>query len=121
MQFDSLDNIRAFCRDLPNGDDRFADIAARRQQNLTKPPGSLGRLEELAVWLAQWQAREKLRLERVTIAVFAGNHGIASRGVSAYPQAVTAQMVANFAAGGAAINQIAKAASAELRVVPISL
>jgi nicotinate-nucleotide--dimethylbenzimidazole phosphoribosyltransferase len=121
MPFASLDDIRAFCRDLPDGDRRFADIAARRQQNLTKPPGSLGRLEELAVWLAQWQAREKPRLERVTIAVFAGNHGVASRGVSAYPQAVTAQMVANFAAGGAAINQIAKAASAELRVVPISL
>jgi nicotinate-nucleotide--dimethylbenzimidazole phosphoribosyltransferase len=121
MPFASLDDIRTFCRDLPDGDRRFADIAARRQQNLTKPPGSLGRLEELAVWLAQWQAREKLRLERVTIAVFAGNHGIASRGVSAYPQAVTAQMVANFAAGGAAINQIAKTASAELSVVPISL
>jgi nicotinate-nucleotide--dimethylbenzimidazole phosphoribosyltransferase len=121
MPFDSLDDIRAFCRDLPGGDGRFADIAAQRQQNLTKPPGSLGRLEELAIWLAQWQGREMPRLERVTIAVFAGNHGVAARGVSAYPQAVTAQMVANFAAGGAAINQIAKAASAELRVAPIEL
>src|SRR5947208_1106358 len=121
MPFDSLDDIRAFCRDLPGGDRRFADIAAQRQQNLTKPPGSLGRLEELAIWLAQWQGREMPRLERVTIAVFVGNHGVAARGVSAYPQAVTAQMVANFTAGGAAINQIAKAASAELRVVPIEL
>ena len=121
MQFDSLDDIRAFCRDLPGGDERAAEAAARRQQNLTKPPGSLGRLEELAIWLARWQARELPRLERVTIAVFAGNHGVAARGVSAYPQAVTAQMVANFAAGGAAINQIAKLAGAELRVVPIEL
>ncbi|HET6224415.1 MAG TPA: nicotinate-nucleotide--dimethylbenzimidazole phosphoribosyltransferase [Dongiaceae bacterium] len=121
MQFASLDDIRAFCRDLPGGDRRFADIAAQRQQNLTKPPGSLGRLEELAIWLAQWQGREMPLLDRVTIAVFAGNHGVAARGVSAYPQTVTAQMVANFAAGGAAINQIAKAASAELRVVPIEL
>ena len=121
MPFDSLDDIRAFCRDLPGGDRRFADIAAQRQQNLTKPPGSLGRLEELTIWLAQWQGREMPRLERVTIAVFVGNHGVAARGVSAYPQAVTAQMVANFTAGGAAINQIAKAASAELRVVPIEL
>jgi nicotinate-nucleotide--dimethylbenzimidazole phosphoribosyltransferase len=121
MHFASLDDIRAFCRDLPRGDQRFADIAAQRQQNLTKPPGSLGRLEELAIWLAQWQAREKPQLERVTIAVFAGNHGVASRGVSAYPPAVTAQMVANFSAGGAAINQIAKTAGAELRVVPIEL
>jgi len=121
MPFASLDDIRAFCRDLPRGDRRFADMAAHRQQNLTKPPGSLGRLEELAIWLAQWQSRESPQLDRVTIAVFAGNHGVAARGVSAYPPAVTAQMVANFAAGGAAINQIAKSAAAELRVVPIEL
>ena len=121
MQFDTLDDIRAFCRDLPPGDARSADAAARRQQNLTKPPGSLGRLEELAVWLARWQGSELPRLEHVTIAVFAGNHGVAARGVSAYPPAVTAQMVANFAAGGAAINQLAGLAGAELRVVPIEL
>jgi nicotinate-nucleotide--dimethylbenzimidazole phosphoribosyltransferase len=121
MPFASLDDIRACCRDLPREHPRFADMAAHRQQNLTKPPGSLGRLEELAIWLAQWQRRESPRLDRVTIAVFAGNHGVAARGVSAYPPAVTAQMVANFAAGGAAINQIAKAAAAELRVVPIEL
>jgi nicotinate-nucleotide--dimethylbenzimidazole phosphoribosyltransferase len=121
MQFDTLDDIRAFCRDLPGGDERAAEAAALRQQNLTKPPGSLGRLEELAIWLARWQACELPRLERVTIAVFAGNHGVADRGVSAYPQAVTEQMVANFAAGGAAINQIATLAGAELRVVPIEL
>ena len=122
MQFDSLDDIRAFCRDLPRG--RYAmppTLPTLRQQNLTKPPGSLGRLEELAIWLARWQGRELPQLERVTIAVFAGNHGVAARGVSAYPQAVTAQMVANFAAGGAAINQIAQSAGAELRVVPIEL
>ena len=121
MQFDSLDDIRAFCRDLPGGDTRAADAAAVRQQTLTKPPGSLGRLEELATWLARWQGRDIPRLERVTIAVFAGNHGVAVRGVSAYPQVVTEQMVANFASGGAAINQIAKLSGAELRVVPIEL
>src|SRR6476620_7413974 len=121
MQFASLDDIRAFCRDLPGGERRFADMAAHRQQNLTKPPGSLGRIEELAVWLAQWQGRESPRLDHVTIAVFAGNHGVAVRGVSAYPPTVTEQMVANFSAGGAAINQIAKLASADLRVMPIEL
>ena len=121
MRFASLDDIRAFCRDLAGGEKRFADVAAQRQQNLTKPPGSLGRLEDLAIWLAQWQARENPRLDRVTIAVFAGNHGVASRGVSAYPPSVTAQMVANFAAGGAAINQIARTAAAQLHVVPIEL
>src|SRR5438552_16016920 len=121
MQFDSLDDIRAFCRDLPGGDVRAAENAALRQQVLTKPPGSLGLLEELAIWLARWQCREIPQLERVTIAVFAGNHGVAARGVSAYPQAVTEQMVANFTAGGAAINQIAKLAGADLRVMPIEL
>jgi nicotinate-nucleotide--dimethylbenzimidazole phosphoribosyltransferase len=121
MQFSSLDDIRAFCRDLPGGGAPSAEAAARRQQTLTKPPGSLGRLEELAIWLARWQRREIPRLERVTIAVFAGNHGVAARGVSAYPQAVTAQMVANFANGGAAINQIAELAGAKLSVVPIEL
>jgi nicotinate-nucleotide--dimethylbenzimidazole phosphoribosyltransferase len=121
MEFASLDDIRAFCRDLPDGCSRAADAAAARQQMLTKPPGSLGRLEELAIWLSRWQGREIPRLDRVTIVVFAGNHGVAARGVSAYPQAVTAQMVANFAAGGAAINQIAGLAGADLRVVPIEL
>src|SRR3954451_9509427 len=112
MRFNSLDDIRSFCRALPRGDASAADAAARRQQNLTKPPGSLGRLEELAIWLARWQERESPKLDRVTIIVFAGNHGVACRGVSAYPSAVTAQMVANFSAGGAAINQIAKLAGA---------
>ncbi len=71
--------------------------------------------------MACWQGREVPVLERVMIAVFAGNHGIAARQVSAYPQSVTAQMVANFAAGGAAINQLAKLAGSELRVVPMDL
>ena len=121
MQFSKLDDIGTFCRALPKGDSRAADAAAARQQGLTKPPGSLGRLEELAVWLARWQGRAKPRLDRVAISVFAGNHGIAARGVSAYPAEVTAQMVANFAAGGAAINQIARLCGAELNVQAIEL
>ena len=121
MQFDSLDDIRSFCRDLPDGDASAAEAATQRQQALTKPSGSLGRLEELAIWLARWRRRDIPRLDRVTIAVFSGNHGVAARGVSAYPQAVTEQMVANFAGGGAAINQIAKLAGAGLMVVPIEL
>jgi nicotinate-nucleotide--dimethylbenzimidazole phosphoribosyltransferase len=121
MQFRSLDDIRASCRELPQGSARTAAAAAARQDLLSKPPGSLGRLEELATWLACWQEREMPELRRVSVAVFAGNHGVAARRVSAYPQAVTAQMVANFAAGGAAINQIARLAGAQLRVVPIAL
>ncbi len=99
---------------------RSAAVAAR-QARLTKPPGSLGRLETMVAWLAGWQRREMPRLERVEVLVFAGNHGVVARGVSPYPAAVTAQMVGNFEAGGAAINQLARAAGATLRVVPLEL
>lgn len=121
MQFSKLDDIGMACRDLPQGDPAAAAAAIARQEALTKPAGSLGRLEELAAWLARWQGRERPRLDRIAIAVFAGNHGIAARGVSAYPAAVTAQMVANFSAGGAAINQLAGLADAELKVEAIEL
>lgn len=121
MTFKSLDDIRAFCRDLPQGDHHARLTAIRHQKTLTKPPGSLGRLEELAVWLAHWQGLHPPRLDRIAIAVFAGNHGVAAHGVSAYPQDVTAQMVQNFRAGGAAINQLATLAKADLRVVPIDI
>ncbi len=121
MRFPSLDDLRAGCRDLPDGDLASAAAAATRQAELTKPPGSLGRLEELAIWLARWQRRALPRLDRVNIVVFAGNHGVTARDVSAYPSSVTAQMVANYASGGAAINQLARLAQAELAVVPIEI
>jgi nicotinate-nucleotide--dimethylbenzimidazole phosphoribosyltransferase len=97
------------------------DAARARQDQLVKPPGSLGRLEELAIWLAAWQGRDPPELERVLVLVFAGNHGIVARGVSAYPAEVTAQMVQNFQAGGAAINQLCGVARAQLAVVPLEL
>lgn len=93
----------------------------RRQAQLTKPLGSLGRLESLVGWLARWQRRPMPRLDQVDILVFAGNHGVTARGVSAYPAEVTAQMVENFARGGAAINQLARTAGANLRVTPLAL
>lgn len=95
--------------------------ASRRQAELTKPAGSLGRLEEIAVFMAGWQGREKPRAERIGAVVFAGNHGVATRGVSAFPPEVTHQMVANFRAGGAAINALTQACGAQLAVVPIDL
>ena len=106
---------------LPGPDTASAGAAAARQARLTKPPGSLGRLEHLAEWLSAWQVRHPPKLERVRIAVFAGNHGVVARGVSAYPPEVTVQMVANFKVGGAAINQLARAMGAELVVVPLAL
>jgi nicotinate-nucleotide--dimethylbenzimidazole phosphoribosyltransferase len=117
----SLDQIRALCAAPLPGDEAAAAAIAERQGQLTKPPGSLGRLEELAAWLGRWQGRAMPRLDRVAVLVFAGNHGVVARGVSPYPAAVTAQMVANFAAGGAAINQLAGVADAALRVIPLEL
>jgi nicotinate-nucleotide--dimethylbenzimidazole phosphoribosyltransferase len=119
--FVSLADLRATCLDLPAGIAAAADAVRRREAELTKPLHSLGRLEKLVAWLAYWQGRNPPRLQRVDVVIFAGNHGIAARGVSAYPADVTAQMVANFTAGGAAINQLARAAGADLRVVPLSL
>src|SRR4051794_21854012 len=116
MRFSSFDALRAACLDLGPGDDDAAAAALARQDTLTKPQGSLGRLEEVAAWLARWQGRAMPKLDRVQIVVFAGSHGVTARGVSAFPAEVTAQMVANFAAGGAAINQLARAAGAELKV-----
>lgn len=91
----------------------------RRQAVLTKPPGSLGRLEALAVTLAGQQGRDRPALDRVRITVFAADHGVCAEGVSAFPQEVTAQMVRNFAAGGAAISVLARIAGATLEVVDV--
>lgn len=121
MSFKSLDELRAACLDLPAGSDKAAKAVASRQDTLTKPQGSLGRLETIAAWLARWQGRDMPRLDRVKVFVFAGNHGVTAQGVSAYPSEVTVQMVANFAGGGAAINQLARIAGAELDVIPLDL
>jgi nicotinate-nucleotide--dimethylbenzimidazole phosphoribosyltransferase len=119
--FASLAELCDACLDLPKSHPGAAERVAGREASLTKPPGSLGRLEELVGWLALWQGRHPPRLERVDVLVFAGNHGVTRQGVSAYPAAVTAQMVANFNAGGAAINQLARTAGANLRVVALAL
>jgi nicotinate-nucleotide--dimethylbenzimidazole phosphoribosyltransferase len=116
-----LDEMRTLLAQLPGPDLAAGTAAAARQAQLTKPQGSLGRLEDLAIWLATWQARHPPRLERPRTVVFAGNHGVAARGVSAYPAAVTAQMVQNFIAGGAAVNQLCRVAEAELRVYEMNL
>lgn len=121
MKFASLDALRGACQDLPAGDSAAAESVAARQATLTKPPGSLGRLERLVAWLARWQGKPMPRLDKVAILVFAGSHGVTAQGVSAYPAEVTAQMVANFAAGGAAINQIAQANGAALTVIPLAV
>ncbi|MBB4265243.1 nicotinate-nucleotide--dimethylbenzimidazole phosphoribosyltransferase [Roseospira visakhapatnamensis] len=117
----SLDEIRALVRGAPGPDTDARARTEAREPTLTKPAGSLGRLEELACWLATWQGRHPPALDRIRCVVFAGNHGVATRGVSVYPPEVTHQMVANFQAGGAAVNQLCRANGADLAVIPLDL
>lgn len=100
-------------------DQQAAAAAEARQGQLTKPPGSLGRLEQIAQRLAAMQGSEFPSLERVHISVFAGDHGVAAEGVSAFPQEVTVAMIANFANGGAAISVLARGLGATLEVVDV--
>jgi nicotinate-nucleotide--dimethylbenzimidazole phosphoribosyltransferase len=103
-------------------DAEVAAAARARQDRLTKPPGSLGRLEDLSVWVASCQGICPPRqFQRPRVVVFAGDHGVTTAGVSAYPAEVTAQMIANFDAGGAAINVLAETAGASVRVVDIAV
>lgn len=97
------------------------DAAQERNGQLTKPPGALGRLEDLALWYASWRGDARPQITAPQVLVFAGNHGVAARGVSAFPPEVTVQMVANFAHGGAAINQLSTLAGAKMSVHPIDL
>jgi nicotinate-nucleotide--dimethylbenzimidazole phosphoribosyltransferase len=116
-----FDDFRALFAKMPAADANAVAKVRARDRSLTKPPGSLGRLEEIVEWLAAWQGRAPPAVNRPVVAVFAGNHGVAARGVSAYPAAVTKQMVANFAAGGAAINQICAANDLGLKVYDLAL
>ncbi|MEJ7928131.1 nicotinate-nucleotide--dimethylbenzimidazole phosphoribosyltransferase [Sphingobium sp. AN641] len=102
--------------------DADAIAAARtRQASLTKPAGSLGRLEDIAVFLAGWQGTPQPKIDHGRAAIFAGNHGFVVHGVSAFPASVTAAMVRNFKAGGAAINALAAAAGLDLEVIALDL
>ncbi|MDE0697188.1 MAG: nicotinate-nucleotide--dimethylbenzimidazole phosphoribosyltransferase, partial [Boseongicola sp.] len=96
----SLHQIASLVPELPTFDSDSAKAALDRQNQLTKPPGALGRLEDLAVFMAGWQRSHRPEIRIAQALVFAGNHGICAQGVNPYPQAVTARMVANFAAGG---------------------
>ncbi len=117
----SLAEIRALLPHLPGPDLEAGTQARMRERELTKPGGALGRLEELAHWCATWQGRTPPKVDRPRTCVFAGNHGVAALGVSAYPADVTAQMVKNFTDGGAAVNQLCKTVDADLRVYEMAL
>ena len=106
---------------IPQFDLITANKARDLQKQLTKPIGSLGKLEEFAIWMAGWQKKIKPTIKNPHCLIFAGNHGISNKGVSSYPSEVTFQMVENFKNGGAAINQLCKLANIKLTVIPIDL
>ncbi|MFT8945232.1 MAG: nicotinate-nucleotide--dimethylbenzimidazole phosphoribosyltransferase [Acetobacter aceti] len=114
--FTDIDSLRTLCREPASSDAVAINQIAEREATLTKPAGSLGRLEELTSWLGAWQRRSTPRLERVQTIIFAGNHGVAAQGVSAWPSDVTALMVQNFHDGGAAINQLSRYADTTLTI-----
>ncbi|ACI99757.1 nicotinate-nucleotide--dimethylbenzimidazole phosphoribosyltransferase [Rhodospirillum centenum] len=117
----TLDEIRRILPEMPGPDLEAGTAALQREVQLVKPRGSLGRLEELTQWLATWQGRTPPTLNHPRIAVFAGSHGVAAQGVSAFPASVTALMVQAFVNGGAAVNQLARAADADLRVYELDI
>jgi len=120
-EFNDLNGFRAMLAELPLADEDARVGAAERNGQLTKPPAALGRLEDIAQWYASWRADARPRITAPQIIVFAGNHGVAAQGVSAFPPEVTEQMVLNFQHGGAAINQLARNAGADLDVYPLQL
>ncbi len=116
-----FDDIRNLLRAMPGPDQEAQDAVAARDATLTKPAGSLGRLESLVAWLAAWQGKAPPSLDRPLVCVFAGSHGVTRKGVSAFPDAVNRQMLDNFAAGGAAINQICAAYGLGFKVFDLAL
>ena len=119
--FSSLAEFRALLSAAPSLDTAAKAGAEERNGQLTKPPGALGRLEDLSIWYASWRANPRPSIENPQVIILAGNHGVCARGVSAFPPEVTVQMVANFEHGGAAINQLSKAFGADMSVVSLSL
>lgn len=116
-----FDDIRSLFHTMPGIDLESVESVRARDAQLTKPGGSLGRLEEIVEWLAGWQALSPPRITRPLVAVFAANHGVTDKGISAFPASVTRQMVENFAAGGAAVNQICVAHGLGLKVFDLAL
>lgn len=119
--FKDFAELRHILAAAPSADMTALQGAADRNGQLTKPPGALGRLEDLAIWYASWRGTARPEISKPQVIVFAGNHGVTAQGVSAFPPEVTAQMVLNFQAGGAAINQLAQSAGARLDVLALDL
>ena len=120
-EIENFSDIIQTIKNLPSSSLSQKNKARDYQLTLTKPPGSLGLLEELAIDLCGWQNKLFPELKNVKTLIFAGNHGVCDQSVNAFPQSVTQQMVSNFQNGGAAINQLCKVAGSDLQVIPIDL
>ncbi len=120
-ELNDLNSFRNALTGAPGPDTAAKQGAEERNGQLTKPPGALGRLEDLAIWYAGWRGDARPQIDAPQVIVFAGNHGVTAQGVSAFPPEVTVQMVMNFEHGGAAINQLAKAAGAKMDVHALEL
>jgi len=116
-----FEEIRMLFASLPAPSADAVAAVRARDARLTKPPGALGRLEEIVEWLAAWQGRAEPKIDAPLVAVFAANHGVVAQGVSAFPASVTKQMLDNFTAGGAAINQICRTFGVGLKVYELAL
>ena len=119
--FSSLAEFSALIHQAPSIDDQALEAARERNGQLTKPPGALGRLEDLAIWYAGWRGTPKPQIAAPQVVIFAGNHGVTAQGISAFPAEVTEQMVLNFQSGGAAINQLSSCFGARLDVHALQL
>lgn len=119
--FSTLAGFQKLLADMPSTDTAAQAQAAERNGQLTKPPGALGRLEDLAIWYGGWRGTDRPAVNAPQVVIFAGNHGVTAQGVSAFPAEVTVQMVMNFEHGGAAINQLSKFAGAKMDVHALDL
>ncbi|WP_336279240.1 nicotinate-nucleotide--dimethylbenzimidazole phosphoribosyltransferase [Bartonella sp. CB175] len=121
MTVSPFDDFRALLTNLPVADEFSIILAKKRQEDLQKVRGSLGRLGDIAVWYAGWRGGEKPIVTRPLVAIFAGNHGITDESVTPFLQSMTQKMVQNFTAGGAAINQICMAYDLGLKIFDLAL
>lgn len=116
-----FDDVRALLRLMAGPDEKAVTAVQAREAELTKPAGALGRLEEITAWVAGWQDNPRPRVDKPLVAIFATSHGVTRNGVSAYPDAVNRAMLDNFAAGGAAVNQVCIVNDIGLKVFDLAI
>ena len=120
-EFNDVKSFLSGNKKIPQFDDYYANQALAHQNQLTKPFGSLGRLEDFAIWMAGWQRKIKPTMDNPHCLIFAGNHGVCDQKVNSFPQNITLDMIKVFRKGGAAINQLCKGTGVNLKIIPIDI